>query len=331
MLAAVLMGLLWTGCLGEAPHDNPLDPRSDDFRNEGALSGTVTDRAEQPLPDVEVRLIPASPGPDEPTAFTTRTGSQGRFRFRDVPAEPRYRLEAWKDGFAHARLDSTGVESGQVVDLPALRLNALPSIEAITLRTVHISRWWPGDLYFAEVSARVSDPDGLVDVDSVWFEISQLDFRAGLIPESGGLFAQQIDEAMLPVPSLSSMLGHALLLRAIDAEGDTASTMPQQFVRVIHETPVAVAPSGDVLTSTDLPLLSWDPLDLNYTFTYQVDVFRDEVNRAIRVLRISDLSNMQTTFQLETALQTGSYYWTVAVVDDFGNVSRSKEAAFRIP
>jgi hypothetical protein len=30
-------------------------------------------------------------------------------------------------------------------------------------------------------------------------------------------------------------------------------------------------------------------------------------------------------------LPTGQYYWTVSVLDAFGNQSRSKEAAFRIP
>ena len=38
-----------TGCLGDAPHDNPLDPNSDRFVDEGGVEGQITDRAETPL------------------------------------------------------------------------------------------------------------------------------------------------------------------------------------------------------------------------------------------------------------------------------------------
>ncbi|NBC17140.1 MAG: carboxypeptidase regulatory-like domain-containing protein [Bacteroidetes bacterium] len=328
---AALLGLLWMGCLGEAPHDNPLDPESDAFQNEGGVMGTVTDRAEAGLPDVDVRLTPATPPASGPTTFVTRTDAQGRYSFRDAPADLRYRLEAHRDGYAPVIVDSVEVEPGRTATMPALRLNALPVVSDLTLRTVHLSRWWPNDLYFFEATATVADADGIVDVDSVWLSIPDLGFQVLLDPESGDQYTQRVAEDALPVSSLTALLGTPLRLGAVDRQGGSTVTPPQQFVRVIEEVPIAVQPSGDVAASTNPPTLTWEPTDLGFPFTYRVEVFRDEVNQAIQVLQVDGLSSTQTELTLSDPLPTGPYYWTVSVFDAFGNQSRSKEAAFRIP
>jgi hypothetical protein len=330
-LAAVLLGLLWMGCLGEAPHDNPLDPASDAFRNEGGLTGTVTDRAETGLPNADVHLVPTPPPPTGPTAFSTRTDAQGHFTFRDAPADHRYRLEAEKDGYATAHVDSVMIEAGRSVSIDALRLNALPHVQDVALRTVHLSRWWPSDLYFFETTVTVQDADGIVDVDSVWLSIPDLDLQIALTPAEDNQYTQRVDAESLPVPSLTALLGTPLRLHAVDRQGGSTVTPPQQFVRVIEEVPIAVRPSGDLIVSTDRPTLTWEPTDLGFAYTYRVEVFRDEVNQAIRVLQVGGLPATQTEFTLPEPLTTGPYYWTVSVLDAFGNESRSKEAAFRIP
>lgn len=330
-LAVVLLGLLWMGCLGEAPHDNPLDPESDAFQNEGGVTGTVTDRAESGLPDVEVRLTPTTTPASGPTTFVTRTDGQGRFSFREAPADLRYRLEAHRDGYAPVTVDSVEVEPGRTATMPALRLNALPIVRDAALRTVHLSRWWPNDLYFFEATTTVADADGIVDVDSVWLSIPDLDFRVLLSPDSGDRYTQRVAEDALPVASLTALLGTPLRLHAVDRQGGSTVTPPQQFVRVIEEVPIAVQPSGDLIVSTNPPTLTWEPTDLGFPFTYRVEIFRDEVNQAIQVLQVDGLSSTQTELMVAEPLPTGQYYWTVSVLDAFGNQSRSKEAAFRIP
>jgi hypothetical protein len=152
-----------------------------------------------------------------------------------------------------------------------------------------------------------------------------------LDPESGNRYGQRVAEDALPVSSLTALLGTPLRLHAVDRQGGNTVTTPQQFVRVIEEVPIAVQPSGDQIVSTNPPTLTWEPTDLGFPFIYRVEIFRDEVNQAIQVLQVDGLSSTQTELMVAEPLPTGQYYWTVSVLDAFGNQSRSKEAAFRIP
>ena len=113
-------------------------------------------------------------------------------------------------------------------------------------------------------------------------------------------------------------------------EGAVASSS-QQLVRVVEDTPTTVAPRQGVLLDNGLPLLTWDPFPPQFLFTYRIDIFRDEAGVAVRVFQISDIAMDVTSRQLPIPLPTGAYFWTVTVIDEFGNQSRSKEAGFLIP
>ncbi len=330
-LAALLtcLSMLAAGCLGEAPHDNPLDPASDRFVNEGGLTGHIANRNGQSLANAEVHLLPVS-DPAFPS-ISTQTNGQGQFLLRDLPAEESYRLQVKKTGYSTLLTSLVTVEAGQSLPVPEVRLNALPLFEDISLRSVHLSRWWPSDLYFLEINARTNDPDGLVDVENVWVEIPELEFAAPLTPTSGGQFELRLDEDALPTSSLSALLGRSFSLFVEDQQNDTAAAAPRQLARVIEAIPVATSPSGDVLLDTDEPVLIWDPLALSFSFSYEVQVFRDEVNQNVLVQTLPEIPPSQTSIPLSSPLPTGQYFWTVAVIDTYGNRSRSKEAAFRIP
>ena len=96
-LTLVLSLTLGMGCLGEALHDNPLDPNSDGFATEGEVAGRVTDRADEPLSEAEVRLILASSGFQ--TERVTQTDAQGAFEMTAVPEGAGYRLLVSKEGY----------------------------------------------------------------------------------------------------------------------------------------------------------------------------------------------------------------------------------------
>ena len=118
-LAVVLSLTLGLGCLGEAPHDNPLDPNSDRFVNEGGVAGRVTDRAEAPLVDAEVRLMPAPSVPQ--TERVARTDADGRFEFRGIPEGTGYRLQVVREGYTVGVVESIDIQVGMVAALPVLR------------------------------------------------------------------------------------------------------------------------------------------------------------------------------------------------------------------
>ncbi|GIV58151.1 MAG: hypothetical protein KatS3mg042_1064 [Rhodothermaceae bacterium] len=322
-LTVGLAGLFGGGCLGDAPHSNPLDPLSDDFEAVGQADFIVTSfyAPFRPLDSVEVVL---TPGP-----FLGRTDGQGRLILSRLP-EGLYEMEARRAGYAAVR-DTLRIRTGRTT-LDTLRLDGLPDATAVQFATVHIRRRWPPpfDLYQLEVQADVADPDGLADVEQVWLELPGEGFTAALPPTAEpGRFANVFAESTLPTASLHALLGLPFQLRLRDRAGVEHTNGPHQLVRVIEPTPLAVAPVGGITLTDPRPTLQWQAANLPYPFTYRIEVFRDE-SVSIRERVFDHLPPDSLSVRLDTPLAPGAYFWTVSVVDTFGNRSRSNREGFII-
>ena len=331
-IVVALSVVLGTGCLGDAPHDNSFDPDSDRFVKEGQVSGIVTDRTGAGLPDAEVRLLPGS-GVSQ-SDMLTQTDSRGVYRFANVLEGDGYRLRVQREGYDERMVEAFDVQASVLKELPTLQLNALPVLLDASFRTIHISRWWPtNDLFFLEVSADVTDADGLIDIAQVQFEIPDLGFSVRLDPQAqpAGRYSKLIRADSLPTASLQSLLGRGLQINISDKAGIEVKSASRQLVRVLEETPIPTAPSGDVVLNDGRPTFTWEPFQPRFPFTYRIDIFRDEVNRVILARQINNIPMAETALLLGSALPPGPYFWTITVVDAFGNQSSSKEAAFRVP
>ena len=320
------------GCLGDAPHDNPFDPDSERFVREGGVSGLVTDRAGSPLPEAEVRLIPGSAGTQP--ELVTRTDSRGEYEITGAAEGSGYRLLVGKDGYETEMLEALDIEAGLVEELPVQRLNALPVLVDASFRTLHISRWWPtNDLFFLEVSATVSDTDGLLDIEQVWFEIPAQGYTTTLnaLVQPAGQFEKRIRADSLPTGSLQPLLGETLRLRVRDRDGSVVTSDAGQLVRVLDGTPNTISPLTDGVIGTNRPTLIWEPFPPLFPFTYRVEVYRDEISPPVLVRQFDNIPMDVTSLQVDVSLPTAEYFWTVTVVDAFGNQSRSKQAGFAVP
>jgi hypothetical protein len=329
----VVLGLATgAGCLGDAPRGNPLDPLSDNYRDVGAVTGRATRfyPPHAPLDHVRVRLEAASPGSAPWNPVVVESGPDGRFTFADVPSGP-YLLFAEREGFAPV-LDTLSVRLGEQ-STRDVRLNGLPRVAALALRTVHVSRWWPEeDLYLLEVVADVEDPDGATDVAAAWLEVVEAGFIDTLAVTSvPGRFTSSLPVETLPVGSLHALLGQTVVVHARDLAGQVNASAPRSLVRVIEETPVAGSPQGLATVRDVRPLLTWEPADLPFPFTYRLDVVRVLANVETVVHTAAGLASDQTAYRVPVDLaRQSTYYWTLSVVDAFGNRSRSKEAGFQI-
>lgn len=319
-----MVALCVSGCLADAPRGNPLDPASDAFEEVGALSGRAI-RYYPPYTGVEgarVRL--------EPAGLTTVTAADGSFSFERVPVGTQ-RVVAEKDGFAEAG-DTVAVLLGERTIGIDLRLDGLPEMAGIELRTVHVSRWWPqDDLYLLEAEARVVDPDGEADVSDVVLELPDFDFATRLREAGPGRFMGSVPEDSLSTRSLHALLGYPVYLRIADHAGASVHRGPLSLARVIDQTPVAEAPQGLETVSDPRPVFTWQAVSLPYPFTFRVDVVRVETNIQTVVASIDEIPATETSVRPRDPLATGTYYWTVSIVDAFGNRSRSKEAGFTVP
>ena len=97
------------GCLGEAPHENPLDPLSDAYRDAGTVEGRVTGIYPpfEGREGVRVLLTPLAGGAE----IATRTDASGAFRL-DAIASGLYEVVASGDGF-RAATDTVEVAWGR--------------------------------------------------------------------------------------------------------------------------------------------------------------------------------------------------------------------------
>lgn len=323
---ALFAVLFLSGCLGDVPRDNPLDPLSGGFEDSGSVTGR-TARYYPPYPaisGVRVRL--------EPLGLAVMSDSDGRFTFGDVPAGS-YRLVAETDGFAPAS-DSVTVRAGRMSELTRLmRMDGLPEIAEVSLSSVHVSRWWPPpeDQYRLEVAVAVEDPDGVQDIESVWVEIPALSFVDTLT--AGQVFGRYT--ASIPASELQgglhAALGHSVVVKARDFVGAEVASTPRTIARIIDDVPIAADPQGLEAVDDPRPVLTWKLMLLPYPFTYRVDVVVDDPNVPRVVQTASGISPDSTSYRLESPLPEGTYYWVVWVVDAFGNRSRSKEAGFIVP
>ncbi len=80
-------------CLNDAERRNPLDPKSENFKNESNVSGRIL-TFYQPFSTISSAEIQLDPG-----AFVSKANTDGDFLFRNIPPN-KYTISARKEGFA---------------------------------------------------------------------------------------------------------------------------------------------------------------------------------------------------------------------------------------
>lgn len=316
-----------TGCLGDAEHGNPLDPLAPQFVDEGYISGRIQNRS---LSGIAGVTVTATPG-----ASSAVTSEDGEFMIDELPAG-KYVVTTLSTEY------ETGVDTVHVSLIQPGRadfeLNGMPRLESITVNTAHVSRWWPlEDLYQMEVSVVADDADGVFDLDKVWVEIPTLQFSDTMqVTQTPGHFVRTIEETDLPSGTIHALLGTPMELHANDQQGALVISPTVQLVRVIDATPEASdaafqfgspnclqVESGNSAT----PLVEWKEVFLPFPFQHEVEVIRVDPGVETLVERLTGIP-ADSTSVVASPVPPGDYYWTVAVLDDFSNSSRSKQVGF---
>lgn len=317
------MLLFGAGCFEGAPRRHPLDPQGENFEDIGGISILVSTYygPRSGIADATVKITPGS--------FFGETDASGRV-FVSGLVSGTYSLTVEKAGYA-SQSQTINVNTGETANIE-IPMPGLPEFTSIDISTLHISRWWPPpeELFRLQLETTLNDPDGLADIEEVWIEIPDFDYKETLtIQSSPGVFTHTILETSLPV-RLPALLGRDMILFARDRTGAINQSEKQSIFRIIDASPLAVLPQGLQLLDTTTPELTWESISEDYPFSYQVDVVRVDNNIQNLILSLSDISSDSSSVQT-SPLSSGEYFWTVSVVDEFGNLSRSKEAGFRIP
>jgi hypothetical protein len=320
-LFLVVVSLL-TGCV-DAPRDNPLDPSSPNFQNSASVSGQVIIR------DQNTGIASASVQCVEQGVSAT-TDSNGNYAFRRL-ASGTFTLVASKSGFVS---DTLSIRLNPGASVTALfALNGTPAVLSNKIITHKYDQYYPSPVYTVDVTASVTDPNGITDVDSAWFAVDTL-----LYPMAYSVPTQQFQTTLsksdFPTNTIEWLVGKSLRIRSRDRHGAIGWGDPFSVTRVIENTAVPTYPislNNDTTGST--PLFKWLPPGVTFSYTYTLECLQVNAGTETLVWTLANLSstNLQQQFPGDgsgSTLVSGNYVWRISVIDVFGNSSRSKEAAF---
>jgi len=319
----LILTILHFSCTSPVEHSNPLDPESPAFSELGKITGTVTTYYQpfRPLENVEVRI---SPGPQ-----LALTNNRGEFEFSGLHDQD-YKLHAALPGYASDTL-LVKVPRREAVTV-TMRLNGVPQVDSVKIVTARIASQTDSTFFFLEVKAFAGDPDGVGDVRRLTLIARDFAFTDSLtLVDRNGVWQRRFGQDELPNVSLPAWLGHPLHIRAEDFLRQQTMAGPFFISRVMQETPETIAPIDSAVNRSPLRFI-WRNNPVAYPHTQEVEIFRIVAGfpgfyAAIR--RISAGAN-NAVFPGGVLPPSGNYFWTIKIVDEFGNWSRSKEAAFRV-
>lgn len=206
-----------------------------------------------------------------------------------------------------------------------------PADVSVSAFSIHKRSWTSFDYYAIAVEATIIDPD---TVDLVWVRADTLNIGSPLnrIPGSNSWYGE-FQDTDLADERLGTLIGVPLSLHHLDKAGFHCVTEPFNIARIIYDAPVIVSPDVDELVDTLSPVLTWENFSADYDFTYSLEIIHvTQASGDTLIYRKEGLSPQLTTHYVETPLTAEREFlvWTISVVDNFGDISTSYEARFRI-
>jgi len=304
----------------EAPHGNPLDPDHFSSVNSSSIIGSVftlySPRTQ--LPGVTIFVKEAG--------RSVQTNNTGDFQIDNLNPG-KYTIFASKENY---QTDSivVNLQTKTNFETEPFHLNAIPQLKDIK--------------YFSEVSySFLSDPiirviadisvidfDGAQDIDSVYAWIPDYSFKMIIdTTEINDLVIEQTDSLGFNLFKLSDK---PLFLVVKDKSGFTTTAGPFFVHQFIINTPQPKAPI-DLDVAIQPLLFTWDKVEPPYSFTYEINLVRRTANGGQEVLpRITGIGPDETSFSFNQILDSGVYFWQVAIRDSKNNLGQSAQAVFQI-
>ncbi len=313
------MALLLAGCLEDVPHDNPLDPQNS---NRGfTLSGTVN-TLYAPVQTISNAIITLAP-----MNLKVFSNSDGRFILENL-LPGKYTLYCSADGYTRDSVE-VNLQANQTIHF---YLDGLPYFETISLTTHHLSQFFPvEDLYYLQIQARVNDPDGIADINSVFFDIPEYSVHDTLfVSLEAGTFSRRLSIDDLPVNTIQTLIGRAFILTVQDDAGKSVKSGKRYLTRVIEETPVLSEPVNLQTVPADSIRFTWQKVRLPYWFNLRIEIFQINQGLLSPVSTIADIPGGLQTFTIGNTLPAANYVWILKITDEFGNSSSSREGTFQV-
>jgi hypothetical protein len=326
LIISFLAIALFSGCK-DAPRDNPMDPSSPEYVSTTSVTG-------------HIYLLDINSGLAQAKIYSIQNGisvvsdGNGYFSFPYLSVGPQT-LVFSKENFI-SDTQRVVLQSRTSTDV-TFYVNGAPSVLSQNILTRKIDQYYPSPQYFVDITASVSDPNGIMDVDSVWFAVDTLLYPMGY-SVSTKQFQTTLYKYDLPTNTIQWLVNKPLKIRSKDRRNAVNLSSSFYVSRIIENTAIPIYPTTNPLTqkqdTTGLtPVFQWTPPDVTFNYTYTLLLSRVESEIQTVVWTYSQLNSSDGQIQYpgtngNDSLSAGEYVWTISVVDDFGNYSSSKEASF---
>jgi hypothetical protein len=321
---SIVLGItLFFSACSDAPRDNPLDPLSPRYQGNAAVSGKVYVLNEN-TPVVQARVTCLESG------LSVVTDSSGAYQFSKLDVGS-LTFICSKENFV-SDTQKIVLQAGTPQQIQ-FGLNGYPYVVSQNILTRKIDQYYPSPQYFVDIAASISDPNGIEDVDSVWFVVDSIQFAMDYSPTTK-MFETTIYKYSLPTNTIQWLVGKPLTIVTTDRSNARGIGAPFYVTRIIEDEATPIYPSSlnnDTTGST--PPLKWSPPNVTFIYSYTLVISLVSSGTESIVLTYPGLSFGNEEFQFISdnngqPMGAGNYVWTISVVDQFGNYSRSKESSF---
>jgi len=317
---------LIAGCK-DAPRDNPLDPNSPQYSSLASVKGRVVLLSQNSF------IASASISSLE-DGVSVLSDAEGNFSFNNL-AIGSQTLICSKENFVPDTMRFI-LQSHEMKEIQ-FELNGVPYVITQKILTRKVDQYYPSTQYFVDITASVGDPNGIMDVDSVWFAVDTLLFLMDY-SVTAKQFQVTVYKYDLPTNTIQWLVSRPLCIRSKDLNNAVNLSNPFYVSRIIESTATPAYPTINAITlqkdtTGPAPLFKWSPPDVTFNYTYTIMLSRvvSDIKTVVWTSTNLNYSYMQLQFPSDNSgltLSDGEYVWTISVVDDFGNYSRSKEAPF---
>ncbi len=315
--------VFFVSCIDDALRDNPLDSQSPYYKKDGSLSGRIIIANQSSgIPGATVRNTSES--------ISVTTDSTGKFSFGKLPTGIQQFIVT-KENFISDTFQ-VSIQSGGMSEV-VRRLNGAPNVTFQRILTRKVDQFFPSTMYSVDIEAVVTDPNGVNDLNSVWFAVDSFKFPLTYNPNNDK-YIRTLDKGAFPTNTIQWLVGKPLFIVSTDDSGAVNPGTPFYVTRVIENAAVPQSPVSNESLKADSIFFSWSEPDVTFNFTYTVNVSVVVSGTTTSVWTKAGLNATDQPLQFPTdgsvVLSPGNYVWSVSIVDEFGNSSRSKEYPFSV-
>lgn len=307
--------------------DNPYDLKSP-FKRNSQIIGRIMTKVGNPIADAQICLI----FQDVVKTVTVISDSNGNYNLKysyDIEQGDSGLLVVSRINFAdYEKTVEIGVNKADTVNF---LLNALPqfSAESITSKYEQL-RPFPGDLFSVIFSVRITDADGIGDIDSVMVKIPSMSYALTLNYDHNNIYNRTVQAELLPGANLENLIGVDCYFIAFSKPNLQTQSTAFRLTRIIYEIPEQIFPVEDTVSNNFNCV--WRYLSTYYPFTCELEVYYLSDINPVPILAYDTTSIMasDTIINIQQSFITGRYLWQVSVRDNYGNIGKSNRVLFFI-